>query len=84
MPGRVPVAPIYSKLFFKAIDSRNIAPDSACHAISDVFHISLQVVEMAKVQHPQSTSLPSAPIPSTINIPSWMNENKNSGSVEHA
>ena len=42
------VAPIYSKLLLKAIDTRNIASDSACAALSDAFHLSRRVTEIVR------------------------------------
>lgn len=64
VPGRLVIAPVHSKLFLKAVDSRNT--DSACQTESDVFHINPRGAEMAEGYYPQATCLPSASIPSTI------------------
>ena len=69
--------------FLKPIDYLNEASDSACRAISDVFHISRRFMEISKDHHPQATSLPSRPNPSTISIPFRLNENNNAESVGH-
>lgn len=87
--GRQAIAPIYSELFLRAVDRRNIASDSASHALSDVFHIARRALQMQNDGFSQISTLPRAPFPQNVTLPSWITSNNNeeeyneSGSIRH-
>ena len=74
--GRQAIVLIYSKLSLRAVDRRIIASDSASHALSDVFHIAQRVLEMENNGIPNRTTLPRAPFPQNLTIPTWLTGNR--------
>lgn len=70
--GRQTIAPIYSKLFLRAIDRRNMAADSTSHAMSDLFSIAKEVIKIGELGHPMNSTLPTTQFPRSLALPRWL------------